>query len=496
MEFAVKQSTQWNTIKTDCLIIPVSEQKTLSPLLKEIDQHSNKLLSTLLKSGDIKNTTGSCSLIPVSGLTNAKRLLFVGTGKKTNILDFRKIIEAISTTLKTSPAKDACLLFSAFDVTDFNDNKIEAEQLVQQATHLFETKQYAFDTTLSKKASKASLKKIHFLHDDTSNAIKQAAKNGQATGFGANVARHLGNLPASICTPSYLATQAQALAKNNSKLSCKVLTEAQMKKLKMGSLLSVTEGTTEAAKFIIMEYKGGKAGAKPTVLVGKGVTFDSGGISLKPGARMDEMKYDMCGAASVFGTMNAVVKLDLSSNVIGVVAAVENMPAGNATKPGDVVTSMSGQTIEVLNTDAEGRLVLCDALTYVERFKPKAVIDIATLTGACVVALGEHASGLYSNNDELSQQLNSAGNYTYDRAWPMPLWEEYNQQLSSNFADIGNIGGPGGGSVTAACFLSRFTKKYTWAHLDIAGSAWIGGANKGATGRPVSLLTQYIIDNG
>lgn len=496
MEFTVKQSAQWNNIKTDCLIIPVAQRKNLSAILKDIDSSSNKTLSSLLKSGDIKTTTASCTLVPISGLSHAKRILFVGTGKNTDILGFRQCINAISSQLSKAPIKNACLLFSAFDIQDFNGNNISDEQLVQQASHLIESNLYRFDTTLSKKANKPALKKITFLSDNINNSIKFATKTGNATGFGANIARHLGNLPANICTPSYLATQAQDLATTHVNLSTKILSETQMKKLKMGSLLSVTEGTTEPAKFIIMDYKGGKPSEKPTVLVGKGVTFDSGGISLKPGAKMDEMKYDMCGAASVFGTMNAVAKLGLKSNVIGVVAAVENMPAGNATKPGDVITSMSGQTIEVLNTDAEGRLVLCDALTYVERFEPKAVIDIATLTGACVVALGEHASGLYSNDEKLSQQLNGAGNYTYDRAWPMPLWEEYNQQLRSNFADIGNIGGPGGGSVTAACFLSRFTKKYRWAHLDIAGSAWISGGNKGATGRPVSLLTQYIIDNG
>jgi leucyl aminopeptidase len=309
-----------------------------------------------------------------------------------------------------------------------------------------------------------------------------------------NNAKELGNLPGNICTPSYLAKQAKTLGRSNSKLSVSILEEKKMRELGMGSLLSVTAGTDQPAKLIVMNYKGGAKKDQPHVLVGKGITFDSGGISLKPGAKMDEMKFDMCGAASVFGTMTAITQLQLPINVVAIVAAAENMPNGNATKPGDVVTSMSGQTIEVLNTDAEGRLVLCDALTYAERFKPKSVIDIATLTGACVVALGKHATGLYSNQDDFAAELLDAGKQIGDRAWQMPLWNDYQPQLNSNFADIANIGGPEAGSVTAACFLSRFAKKFRWAHLDIAGTAWLSGANKGATGRPVGLLTQYLIN--
>jgi leucyl aminopeptidase len=262
----------------------------------------------------------------------------------------------------------------------------------------------------------------------------------------------------------------------------------------MGSLLSVSAGSDQPAKLIVMHYKGDKKNAPPIALVGKGITFDTGGISLKPGAGMDEMKYDMCGAASVLGCFKAICELEPKINLIGVIAASENMPNGNATKPGDIVRSMSGLTIEVLNTDAEGRLVLCDALTYTERFKPKAVIDIATLTGACVIALGGHATGLFSNHQPLANELLSAGEQTGDRAWQMPLWDEYQKQLDSNFADIANIGGREAGSVTAACFLSRFTKNLQWAHLDIAGTAWRSGSAKGATGRPVSLLTQYLLN--
>jgi leucyl aminopeptidase len=311
---------------------------------------------------------------------------------------------------------------------------------------------------------------------------------------GANLARELGNLPANICTPSYLASQARALAAQHPHLHCKVLDEKKMAELKMGALLSVSAGSKEPAKLIVLEYRGGARGARPHVLVGKGITFDSGGISIKPGAGMDEMKFDMCGAASVLGTMSAIAELKPRLNVVGIVAACENLPSGTATKPGDVVKSMAGITIEVLNTDAEGRLILCDALSYAERFEPQSLIDIATLTGACVVALGKHASGLFSNNDALAAELLAAGNHTHDRAWQMPLWDDYQEQLKSNFADVANIGGPGAGSVTAACFLSRFTKKQRWAHLDIAGSAWEQGAAKGATGRPVALLTRYLLD--
>jgi leucyl aminopeptidase len=306
-----------------------------------------------------------------------------------------------------------------------------------------------------------------------------------------NIARQLGNTPANICNPNFLAKEAKKIAKIQPKLTVTVLKESDMETLKMGSLLSVSAGSVEPANLIIVKYKGTKSNTKPIVLVGKAVTFDSGGISLKPGRGMDEMKFDMCGGAAVLGVMNAVSEANLPVNVIGVVPAVENMPAGNATKPGDVVTSMSGQTIEVLNTDAEGRLILCDALTYVDKFKPDTVIDIATLTGAVIGALGKITSGLLSNNDELAAQLLSSGESSGDRAWRLPLWEEYDKQLKSNFADMANIGGEAG-TITAACFLSRFTKKYKWAHLDVAGTAWISGPKKGATGRPVPILMEYL----
>jgi leucyl aminopeptidase len=317
--------------------------------------------------------------------------------------------------------------------------------------------------------------------------------DGVALASGVSFAKDLGNLPPNVCTPSYLAEQAQSLGKKHD-FKVKVLERDELAKLGMGSFLGVSQGSEEPPKFIIMQHLKGKKDQKPVVLVGKGITFDTGGISLKPGAEMDEMKYDMCGAASVLGTFKTIAEMDLPLNVIGVIPTCENMPDGRATRPGDVLTSMSGLTIEVLNTDAEGRLILCDALTYAERFEPSAVIDIATLTGACVIALGHHATGLFSNNDELAKELLQAGEKALDRAWHMPMWDDYQPLLDSNFADIANIGGRAAGSITAACFLSRFTKKYDWAHLDIAGTAWKSGKEKGGTGRPVPLLTAFLVN--
>jgi leucyl aminopeptidase len=310
-----------------------------------------------------------------------------------------------------------------------------------------------------------------------------------------NLARDLGNLPPNVCHPSYMTDQARQLAKQFKGLKVEVLDEKKLRDLGAGAFLAVSQGSDQPGCIVVMQYNGGTKGEQPYALVGKGITFDTGGISLKPGQGMDEMKYDMCGAASVLGTLRAVLELQLPINLVCLLACAENMPSGNATRPGDIVTSMSGQTVEILNTDAEGRLVLCDTLTYVERFQPRAVIDIATLTGACIVALGSHTSGLLGNNDELLQQVLGAGQAAGDRAWQLPLFDEYQEQLDSPFADIANIGGPKAGTVTAACFLSRFTKAYPWAHLDIAGTAWIsGGKEKGATGRPVPLLTQYLLD--
>jgi leucyl aminopeptidase len=322
--------------------------------------------------------------------------------------------------------------------------------------------------------------------------LERGVREGRAIAAGMSLTRDLGNLPANVCTPTYLAERAVKLAREW-KLAVEVLEQKDMEKLGMGSLLSVTRGSHQPPKFVILRYSGAGKKERPVVLVGKGITFDTGGISLKPAAEMDEMKFDMCGAASVLGTLRAVAELKLKLNVIGLVPTCENMPGGAATKPGDIVTSMSGQTVEILNTDAEGRLILADTLSYAERFEPQAVVDIATLTGACVIALGHVCSGLFANNERLARELQAAGAESWDRVWQLPLWEDYHEQLKSNFADFANIGGRPAGSVTAACFLSKFTRKYDWAHLDIAGTAWKSGREKGATGRPVPLLTTFLM---
>lgn len=354
---------------------------------------------------------------------------------------------------------------------------------------------YVFRQTKPSAPKAGALKKVTLLCATAeATVVKQGLAQGQALAEGVTLARELGNMPANYCTPSHLAHEARHLAKTHKHIKVEVLERPALEKLKMGSFLSVTNGSAQPPKFIVLRYQGAAATQAPLVLVGKGITFDTGGISLKPGAGMDEMKFDMGGAASVLGTFRAIADLQPKVNLVGLIPTCENMPSGTATKPGDVVTSMSGQTIEVLNTDAEGRLVLCDALTYAERFKPAAVIDIATLTGACVIALGNQHSGLFSADDELAQALLGAGQETLDTAWRMPLDEEYGESLKSNFADLGNVGGREGGAITAAVFLSNFTKAYRWAHLDIAGSAWKSGAAKGGTGRPVSLLTQFILN--
>ena len=426
----------------------------------------------------------------------AKRVLLVGCGDKAklSLKEARKLVVSIAKSLLSSQAKDAHLALASLALAGA-DHYWLAERLAQE----LEDASYSYSTTKSTKAKASALKSISLAAPKgTSKAkIDTAFANGVATGRGINCAKELGNLPGNICTPTYLAQQAIDLAKGKRALTVKVLSEKQMSRLGMGSLLSVSAGSSQEAQLIVMEYKGAKVKPKadrpaPHMLVGKGITFDTGGISLKAGAAMDEMKFDMCGAASVIGTMAAVVEMALPIDIVAIVAAAENMPSGKATKPGDVVTSMSGLTIEILNTDAEGRLVLCDALTYGERYKPASVIDVATLTGAAVATFGSHVSAMLSNDDALAAELSDCGNASLDQVWQLPLHDEYQHLLDSNFADIANIGGPRAGTITAACFLSRFTKKFKWAHLDIAGSAWNSGAAKGATGRPVSLLLEYV----
>jgi leucyl aminopeptidase len=492
MDIQARAITNAGSQNTGCAVVPVFSGKKLSAAASQLDKACGGLVSAALKSGDIKGGTGETLVLHTGKDKGAKRILLLGCGKPAKLdgAGGRKVTAALINGLRASKSKDACLHLAELDSAALP----LAKQLEQIGTALSRAS-YSYRETVSKPKAGLSLGKIVVNCGDklSTRQANSLLKRGLEVGKGINVARELGNLPGNICTPSYLASEARKLARANTKLTTRILEEKQMRELGMGALLSVSAGSAEPAKLIVMNYKGGKANQKPYVLVGKGITFDSGGISLKPGAKMDEMKYDMGGAASVFGTMNTVTALKLPINIVAIVAASENMPSSTATKPGDVVTSMSGQTIEILNTDAEGRLVLCDALTYAERFKPAAVIDIATLTGACVVALGSHATGMYANNDKLAEQLTSAGEDSFDRAWRMPLWDEYQKQINTPFADMANVGGGGGGSITAACFLARYTKKYHWAHLDIAGSAW-HSAPKGATGRPVGLLVRYLMD--
>lgn len=480
---------------SQCLVVAVYEGLKLSPAASSVDAADAHQLTTLLKRESFQGKAGqSLLLLNPQGIA-AERLLVLGFGslKDGNISaeNFRRAVQKISESLKPTPCTEITIALDEINVTD-QDIDWQARQIAENLGQL----EYRADGLKSKPAEiSLQLKKV--LLGTTKNQVTKATRGldlGHAIAKGVNLARNLGDLPGNICTPTYLAEQAKKLTKGQTKLNVNVLEEKQMKELGMGSFLSVAAGSEQPAKLIVLEYKGGNKKDAPVALVGKGITFDTGGISLKPGPAMDEMKYDMCGAASVLGTFLTLVELQLPINVVGVIATTENMPSGAATKPGDIVTSMSGLTIEILNTDAEGRLVLCDALTYTERFKPKAVVDIATLTGACVIALGNHATGLFSNNDDLAKSLLKAGEESADRAWQMPLWDDYQKQLDSNFADIANIGGREAGSVTAACFLSRFAKKFAWAHLDIAGTAWRSGGAKGATGRPVPLLVQYLLN--
>jgi leucyl aminopeptidase len=396
-------------------------------------------------------------------------------------------VRAAVRALNESGASDAVLYLAELPI-DGHDLAWRAMQLVTVAAD----GSYRFDQLKTKQDRQHRVKLGVGIIGKAAPALTRALQQGSALAQGVTLAKDLGNLPSNICTPTYLAKQAQALAKQY-KLPCQVLEKKDMEKLRMGALLSVTKASHEPAKLIVLEYRGGAHKQKPVALVGKGITFDTGGVSLKPAGEMDEMKYDMSGAGAVLGTIKAAAQMRLPVNVVGVIPSCENMPGGHASKPGDIVTSMSGQTVEILNTDAEGRLILCDALTYAERFDPSVVIDIATLTGACVVALGHAASGLYANDDGLADELLEAGQNAWDRAWHMPLWDDYQEQIKSPFADMANIGGRPGGSVTAACFLSRFAKKFKWAHLDIAGTAWRSGKDKGSTGRPVPLLTTFLI---
>lgn len=501
--------------KTDCLVVGLFEGQSLADVAKALDAATRGLVTRLIKLGDFEGKRGTHLLLHEVAGIGAARVLLVGLGKEAEFGD-KAFGEAVRTALRGLAATRAanvlwCLAQNAPQARDGAGGRDIGWRVITTVTLIREAgyRLHERHPQLKRKAANAGpngasngkgndkplgLRKVVLAVDTAeARAATQAVVRGQAIANGMELTKDLGNLPSNICTPTYLADTARNIAKRF-KLKVEVLGRKQIEALNMGAFLAVTKGAAEPPQFIVLRYDGGGARQAPVVLVGKGITFDTGGISLKPGEGMDEMKYDMCGAASVLGTIQAVAEMGLKLNVIAVVPTCENMPSGTATKPGDIVTSMSGQTIEILNTDAEGRLILCDALTYVERFKPAAVIDVATLTGACIIALGHVNTGLYARNDALAEQLLQAGRKAMDSAWRLPLDDEYQEQLKSNFADMANIGGRPAGSVTAACFLARFTDKYDWAHLDIAGTAWKSGAAKGATGRPVPLLTQFLMD--
>lgn len=492
VEFSIKSGLP-ESRKGDCTVVGIFESRKLSAAAATLDRASKGYLDSIVKRGDMDGKLGATLVLHNVPNISCERVLLVGLGPEADFHDkqYRDAVAAAIKALIATGTKEASLHLTELAAVN-RDIRWRVNHAVTVARDVI----YRFDRMKSKpEAAPPALHRLVIGVGDKS-AQRQAAaglEQGLAVAHGVSLAKDLGNLPANVCTPAYLAEQARELAKRY-RMKVQVLERKDMEKLGMGTLLSVAQGSTQPPKLITLEYRGAGKSQKPVVLIGKGVTFDTGGISIKPASEMDEMKFDMCGAASVLGTLKAAAEMKLPINVVGIIPTTENMPGGRATKPGDIVTSMSGQTIEILNTDAEGRLILCDALTYAERFEPDAVVDIATLTGACVIALGHVASGLFSNDEAIAKELIAAGDTACDRAWHMPLWDDYQEQLKSNFADFANIGGRPAGSITAACFLARFAKKFKWAHLDIAGTAWKSGKEKGSTGRPVPLLTQFLVN--
>lgn len=477
--------------RADCVVVGVTPSG-LSGSAKQLDRACGGLIRRAVKQGDISGKVDEqIYLYPQSG-AQSNRILLVGCdeNKERDGEAWTKIISSACDALNQGGSRNA-----VFYLLDYKVKGHDVNWQLQEAARAISSAGYhrgAMKSTFQKPDKPLVLAKFRVA--DNIAAAKRSLIRGKAVGEGMALAKWLGDLPANICTPVFLATEARKLARKYAEINVKIFNENQIEKFGMGSFLSVSAGSEQPARLVVLEYNGGKKNERPVALVGKGVTFDTGGISLKPGAAMDEMKYDMCGAASVLGTLNAMAQMKLPINVVGVVPATENMPGGQATKPGDIVTSMSGKTIEILNTDAEGRLILCDALTYVQKYKPSAIIDIATLTGAVIIALGHHISGMVSNNNKLAKELVVASEQAQDAVWQLPIDEKFQSQLDSNFADMANIGGRAG-TITAACFLARFTEEFDWAHLDIAGTAWVGGTTaKGATGRPVALLCQFLIN--
>ena len=489
MEFSIKSLTPGQT-KNGCAVVGVYQSRKLSAAGAALDRAAKGYVSNAVKR-DMEGKAGTTLLLRDVPNVACDRVLLVGLGPEREFREkqYRDAVTAAVRALVNTSAADVEMHLASLEVPGHG-----AQWRITQAVLTAHDALYRFEQMKSKKENgEPALRRVVLpAGRDEAKRAQLTLSRAVATAHGASLAKDLGNLPGNVCTPTYLAGRAQALAKAQ-RLKIDVLERKDMERLGMGSLLSVANGSAQPPKLITLEYRGAGKQDAPVVLVGKGITFDTGGISLKPAAEMDEMKFDMSGAGSVLGTLSAVAEMKLPMNVVGIVPSTENMPGGRATKPGDIVTTMSGQTVEILNTDAEGRLILCDALTYAARYKPATVIDIATLTGACVIALGHVATGLFANDDALARELIAAGDASYDRVWHLPLWDDYQEQLRSNFADFANIGGRPAGSVTAACFLARFTKDYRWAHLDIAGTAWKSGREKGSTGRPVPLLTQFLI---
>lgn len=491
MNYQFQAHAQAANASADCVVVGVYKANELSYAAAQLNAASAGAISNHLDLGDFGGDKTRFSMLYNLPNVAAKRVLLIGLGEreKLNVDTLTQASYCAANMLKTTKATHIISFLTDEATQDATDTAVRQSVIAVADTF------YSFNDFKSNKDDLPvpSLDLWTIAHRADADAAV-ATQQGAAIAEGMKLCRDLANSPGNACTPTYLAKAALNLGHSQANLEVEILEESHMAELGMGSFLSVSKGSEEPGKMIILNYKGGKEGVAPVALVGKGITFDTGGISLKPGAAMDEMKFDMTGAASVLGTLAACVAMQLPINVVGVLAAAENMPSSKASKPGDIVTSMAGKTIEILNTDAEGRLVLCDALTYVERYKPIAVIDIATLTGACITALGHHISGLLSNNDELANQVLAAGKQANDEAWRLPMGEKYQEQLKSNFADMANIGGPPAGTITAACFLARFTEGYPWVHLDIAGTAWRSGAAKGSTGRPVPLLCQWLIN--
>jgi leucyl aminopeptidase len=478
----------------DCAVVGVYEDGDLGLAARQIDTQVSGLIGRLHKDGDFAGKLGDILLLPNPTGAAATRVLLIGLGSRSGFgrKQYRKALQSTVQALGKTGSSDAVVYLALEKVAD-----LDVQHRARGVAEIFCAQLYKIpDLKTGAKPKKQLLSTVRVAVADArgSKAATEGLRIGAAIGSGVALSRNLANLPPNICTPTYLGTRAQALAKDFPSIKTKVLDERGIKALKMGAFLAVTQGSDQPPRLIVCEYRGAKKHSAPICLVGKGITFDSGGISLKDPAAMDEMKFDMSGAATVIGTLRAIAELKLPINLIVVVASCENMPSGGAVKPADIVTTMSGQTVEILNTDAEGRLILCDAITYSRRFKPAAVIDVATLTGACIVALGNHFSGLMSNDEALAAELESAGLRADDRAWRLPIGEEYVEQLKSNFADIANVGGREGGASTAASFLWKFAKDLQWAHLDVAGTAWLGGAQKGSTGRPIPLLVDFLIN--